>query len=286
MRSKPILMIGLAVIVGGFTLIIANSLLGGASSPNTTVRADDQVPQFTTIVAAAKNLKFGDELNKSNLQEIPWPQEAVPQGAFSTISSLLAEGQRTVLYSLAMNEAVLDSKVTGPSERATLSRLITPGKRAVTIAVDDTAGVAGFALPGDRVDVVLMRTLPGKTRVADVILQSVKILGVDQLADDKSDEARVVKTVTVEVDAAGAQELALAQEAGSLSLVLRGSGDVAEQTNRQVNSANLGQSIVSYLRKDGDDTGAASMADGGDGDLAIIVVESDEGSQSYSVPKR
>src|SRR6266700_2856802 len=111
-----------------------------------------------TIVAAAMPLGFGAAITRDNVTEIPWSAKAIPEGAFATRQDLLKDGRRVVLVALERNEPVLRSKVTGPGQRGSLSSLLEEGKRAVTVRVDDVRGVAGFILPNDRVDVVLIRT--------------------------------------------------------------------------------------------------------------------------------
>ena len=98
------------------------------------------------------------------------------------------------------------------------------GKRAVSIRVNDVSGVAGFLLPGDRVDVLLTRQLgTGGTKdlATDVILQNVVVLAIDQLTDEQREKPQVARTATVEVAPDEAQKLALAMQVGNLSLALR-----------------------------------------------------------------
>ena len=97
------------------------------------------------------------ELDRAQLIGNPWPQDSLPHGAFATVDALLAEGSRVVLSPMEANEPVLLAKLSGPNGRATLSNLLTPGMRAVTIKTDEIAGVGGFITPGDRVDIVLTR---------------------------------------------------------------------------------------------------------------------------------
>ena len=123
---------------------------------------------------------------------------------------MIAGGKRVVLASIEANEPVLASKITGPGQRATLSAVIGAGMRAVTIRVNDVEGVAGFVLPGDHVDVLLTRLPDKRSGDTDVVLQNVKVLAVDQLADDSSEKPAVVKAVTLEVDTVSAQKLSLA----------------------------------------------------------------------------
>jgi len=117
------------------------------------------------------------------------------------------------------------SKLSGKDGRAALSNKLSKGMRAVTIPVDDVSGVAGFITPGDRVDIVLIRS--GETMSADVILQNVKVVTVDQGADEASTGAKIANAVTVEVSSENARKLALAKATGKLSLTLRAAGDDA-----------------------------------------------------------
>jgi len=118
-------------------------------------------------------------------------------------------------------------KITGPGQRATLSAMLGEGMKAVTIRVNDVEGVAGFVLPGDRVDIVLTRSGEKNNAVNDVVIQDVRVLAVDQLADQRADKPSVVKAVTIEVDPTEGQKVALAATVGTLSLLLRKAGDAA-----------------------------------------------------------
>jgi len=134
---------------------------------------------------------------------------------------------------------VLASKITGPGQRATLSAMLSDGMKAVTIRVNDVEGVAGFVLPGERVDVVLTRTGEKNNAVNDVVLQNVRVLAVDQLADQRADKPAVVKAVTLEVDPTDGQKIALAATVGTLSLLLRKAGDVVSADTRRVTTRDL-----------------------------------------------
>jgi pilus assembly protein CpaB len=109
----------------------------------------------------------------------------------------------------------------------------------VTIRVNDVEGVAGFVLPGDRVDVVLTRQQDKTAAAADVVLQNVKVLAVDQLADERTDKPSVVKAVTLEVEVIAAQKLALASTVGTLSLALRKAGEATPTSTRRITLSDL-----------------------------------------------
>jgi pilus assembly protein CpaB len=159
-----------------------------------------------------------------------------------------AGGRRVVLTAIDPNEPVLSSKITGPGQRATLSATLQDGMRAVTIRVNDVEGVAGFVLPGDRVDVALTRQKDanGKERSStDIVLQNTRVLAIDQIADERNDKPAVVKAVTLEVDTAGAQKLSLAASVGTLSLMLRRAGESALEATRVITLSDLTAGDVS-----------------------------------------
>jgi pilus assembly protein CpaB len=215
-------MVVLAAVFGVIAVVLANVWLADQRS---AIAKPSEAPR-DTIVVAATALRFGETLTTEKLREIAWPSGAIPEGAFRTRADLLSgEGHRQVLTPLAPNEPILAARITGPGQRATLSAVLTEGMRAVSIRVNDVLGVAGFVLPGDRVDVLLTRNSRSgsgdEEAFVDVLLQSIKVLAIDQLADDEKNNPTVVKSVTLEVGTKDAQKLTLAAGVGQLSLALR-----------------------------------------------------------------
>jgi pilus assembly protein CpaB len=234
MRMTTITALGAALTLGALAVVLTRGLLQNAGGPK-TVRG--------TIVVAAQPLPFGTVLGPDNLVEMAWPADAVPEGAFATRTELLEGGRRVALAPLHKNEPILVSKVTGPNQRASLSTLIEDGMRAVSVRVDEVRGVAGFVLPNDRVDVVVTRGEGGSgsgPAFADVLLQNVRVLAVDQQAGDNRDKPTVARAVTLELAPAQAQKIILAQGVGRLSLVLRQPGEVRAAEVRRVTTADLG----------------------------------------------
>jgi pilus assembly protein CpaB len=240
-RTSTIVMIGFAVVFGLLAVFLANAWLNNRAAEQMRNLAAQQkaAPPAHTIVVASRPLKFGDVLTSFALREIAWPQDDLPKGAFGKIGQLTAT-KHVVLMPIAVNEPILAAQVTGPGERATLSAVLKPGMKAVTIRVNDVNGVAGFVLPGDHVDVLLTRPGDNKVSVNDVVIQDARVLAVDQLADDTTDKPTVVKAVTLEVNEGGGQKLALASVVGTLSLLLRKAGEVSENKTRQVTATDLG----------------------------------------------
>jgi pilus assembly protein CpaB len=240
-RTSTIVMIAFAVLFGLIAVFLANAWLNNqAAERMRSLEAQRKAaPAARTIVVASRPLRFGDVLSALSLREMPWPEGALPKGAFGKIGELTAS-KRVVLMPIDVNEAVLASKITGPGQRATLSAMLQGDMKAVTIRVNDVEGVAGFVLPGDRVDVVLTRQGDNKIQVNDVVIQNVRVLAIDQLADERTEKPSVVKAVTLEVDGTDGQKLALASAVGTLSLMLRKAGEAAEDNTRRVTLTDLG----------------------------------------------
>jgi pilus assembly protein CpaB len=198
-----------------------------------------------TVVVAAVPLKFGTPLSAEVLSEIAWPADAVPPDTFASKSAVISAGRRVVLAAIAKNEPIMASKISAPGQGASLSLIIEEGKTAVTIRVDDVLGVAGFVQPDDRVDVLLTRSeragsgAPGAASTyTDVLLQNVRVLAIDQLAD-RNIQAKPVKAVTVEVGPEEAQKLVLAASVGQLSLALRRAGSLKTSEARRIGLEDL-----------------------------------------------
>lgn len=241
MRSSTLIMIAVAAVFGLLAVFVAQSWLNSQAEARLKSLEANQPKAVAaqTLVVASKQLRFGNELTPSVLREVPWPADALPQGAFKTIQEALSGGKRVVLTGIEANEPVLESKITGHGQRATLSATISEGHKAVTIRVNDVDGVAGFVLPGDRVDVMLSRQLEKGTAINDVVLKNIKVLAVDQLADERSEKPSVAKAVTLEVELTDAQKLALASQVGTLALALRKAGDSGATASRPITLADL-----------------------------------------------
>jgi pilus assembly protein CpaB len=241
LRASTIVMIAFAVVFGLLAVFIAQVWLNNqATMQAKNFEANKKQVAMQTVVVAKQPLRFGSELTASMLEEVPWPVKSTPAGAFTKISDILHGGRRVVLTAIEPNEPVLSLKITGPGQRATLSALVKPGMKAVTIRVNDVEGVGGFVLPGDRVDVVLTRQIDKGSATTEVVLQNTRVLAVDQIADERAAKAAVAKSVTLEVNTIEAQKVWLASSVGNLSLLLRKAGDTAEMKTRKITLNDLG----------------------------------------------
>ncbi len=222
-----------------------------------------------TIVIARTAVPPGSPLTRDNLREVPWRAAEPLDGSFAHIDDLVREGRRLTLTSLRRNEPVLASRITAPNQRATLSTQLDDGMRAVAVRVDEVRGVAGFVLPGDRVDIILTRgenATGGDQAFADMLLQNAKVLAVDQIATEGQDKPTVARAVTLELTLAQAQKVVLAQGIGRLSLILRQSGESGNDVAKRVSVSDLGPDAsadrdrVAELKKQIDDMKRADDA--------------------------
>ena len=265
MRAAPMITLLLALLLGGLAAFSASNWLDRKATSEPVVT--------NTVVIAKKALDFGAQLTADDLAEIPWGASAIPPGTFAKKEDLLKDGRRAVLRPFVQNEPIFDWKITGPGQRASLSALIENGLRAVTVRVDDVRGVAGFILPGERIDIVLVQGSREES-ASDVILQNVRVLAVDQLADEKQEAPRLARNVTVEVNTEQAQKLILASEVGRLSMILRQAGNSTAEYNRRVTTADL--NVIEVPKTD--DSSAPSH-------VANIGVVRDAKRNVYSVNK-
>jgi pilus assembly protein CpaB len=185
------------------------------------------VMELGGVVVADKDLAYGAPVAREALKIMPWPKASIAKDTFTDLDEIYKDAKdpkdRVALAMIAQNEPVTRAKISGFGGKPTLSHQVENGMRAISIRVDDVVGVAGFVLPGDRVDVLLTRRMAtgADNLQTQVLLQNIKIIGIDQLADQATDKPIVARTATVEVTPDQGQKLILAQQAGSLSLSLR-----------------------------------------------------------------
>jgi pilus assembly protein CpaB len=205
-----------------------------------------QAQQLAAIVVSGADFTTGAPIRPEMLKVAQWPVGSVPDGAFTNVNDIYRGStvpeDRVALKVLKSGEPILRTNISGFGGRATLSREVARGMRAVSISINDVSGVAGFILPGDHVDVMLTRQIVNggpEPLATDVILQNITVLGIDQLTDQERDKPQVARTVTVEVTTEQAQKLALAQQAGTLGLALRNAETLDQQPASRVKIPDL-----------------------------------------------
>lgn len=233
-RTSNLVILVVALLMGALAAYLAHDWMRTHST------AAEAAPT-AMIVVAKDRLAFGALITEANVREISWPADSAPQGAFPSVADLTKDGRRIVLSPFVRDEPIVASKVSAPNERASLSTVIEPGKRAITVAVDDVRGVAGFVFPGDFVDVALTRTgaSDGPANYSEVILQHVKVLAIDQVASERQERPTVAKAVTVEVTPDEALKILLATNIGKLSLILRQPAETANALGTRVTDQDL-----------------------------------------------
>ena len=237
MRNKSNLVLLLvAIVMGAIAAFMARSFIQGQSqSANQTSR---------TIVVASTSIDVGVVLSESHVAEIQWHSASLPEGAFTSKAEFFQNGaRRFALIPMARNEPVLRTKVAESGSGGLLSAMLDKNMRAVTVRVDDVSGVAGFILPGSRVDVALIRTEntgSGPTTSSNIFLQNVRVLATDQVTGVTVEKANLVaRAVTLEVTTDDAQKILIAEKVGKLSLILRQTGSTAAETNRRITDREL-----------------------------------------------
>ena len=214
--------LGVAVLLGLIAVYLANIFLSANQQ-----QANEAQQGTVKVAVAAVPLEYGVEVTPEKVRFVDFPASSVPAGSFQNVQQLLPAGQRRVaLRTMVISEPILTSKISGPGQGASLAALLPDGMRAASVQVDSVSGVSGFIQPNDTVDVLITRTLQGSAgrQVTDVLLQAVRVIAIDQDAKGADGQPVLAKTSTLEVNPIDAQKLALAQNVGRLSLVLRKPG--------------------------------------------------------------
>ncbi|MFV0671677.1 Flp pilus assembly protein CpaB [Variovorax sp. tm] len=179
------------------------------------------------VVVAAVDIELGSRVNPQMLTTVDWPSGSVPSGSFSDIKAL---EDRVVKVGVLRGEAIMEGKLAPVGTQGGLSAVIATGKRAMTVRVNDVVGVAGFALPGNYVD-VMVNAQQEKGRgeealqISKTVLEKVLVLAVAQEANRDDTKPKVVSAVTLELSLEDSEKLDLARSVGTLSLVLRNQMD-------------------------------------------------------------
>ena len=211
-NSRAILIIGVALLLALGAVVLAAKWMG------------EQGPAGTRVVVAAADIGQGARILPASLQLADWPAGVLPPGAITDIK--LLEG-RIARGDIARGEPVLESKLAPAGTLGGLSAVVGSGKRAMTVRVNDVVGVAGFALPGNYVD-ILVNLAPSNSDLAQnagsiskIVLERILVLAVAQESAVDDSKPRVVNAVTLELTPNEVEKLDLARSIGSLSLVLR-----------------------------------------------------------------
>jgi pilus assembly protein CpaB len=170
------------------------------------------------VVTAAMDIPFGTKVEARHLATIEMLRGTEPSGSFHEIKEVEGKVARAALLS---GEILLSGRFADEGSGSTLAAVVAKNMRAVSVRVDDVVGVAGFLLPGNRVDVLGSRDIRSGEAVTETILENVRVLAVDQTAATEKNEPVVVRAVTLEVTPQQAEVLVKWKEQGSVQLTLR-----------------------------------------------------------------
>lgn len=210
----------MALVFGIMATIMAMGWLRGQSAKQQQVAV-----KMAPVVVAARDIGAALALTPETLTVQQWPLANRPKGGFGSVGELK---DRVAGSSFGVGEPILETKLAPRGVAPGLTALVAPNKRAMTVKVDEAAGVAGFLSPDNRVDVLITvnRGDYGKDPISRIVLQDLRILGIGQRIESKPGEKpQVVPTVTLEVTPEEGERLALAAQEGHLALVLRGQKD-------------------------------------------------------------
>ncbi|MFN3609468.1 MAG: Flp pilus assembly protein CpaB [Hyphomonas sp.] len=231
MKALPLISLGLSLALGAGAIFFGREFMAGSGTQANAAVAAAPAIAMTQIAVASATIEAGKRIDPAMVEMRDWPQSAVPPGAMRAISDL---GEKAYARGLVVaGEPLLADKIDTTGSVLTLAANIQPGMRAVSVVVANDTGVAGFVLPGDRVDVNEFleekdgRAAPEDARrsanvFAHPVLKGIKVLAVDQIFEEGLEGARPSNTVTLEVTPEDALLLGAASRRAALGLSLIG----------------------------------------------------------------
>ncbi len=230
MRIGSIIIFAVAFLLAGIAALFVRAALLGNGSKATQ-----------TAVVAAYDLKAGEKLMPEMVREVQFPSEFLPKGVYTSSDQIFAGGaERMLSAAISQNEPILAQRLLDSSD--SMVGRMNPGMHGVTIKVNDTSSVGGFAQPGDLVDVLLTQTEHGEANSSHrpytkTLIKNIRVLAADQQTQRRTD-ALPPKTVTLEVTEDDAKKLTLAGAIGQLALTLN-RGDSGVDAGRVVDARDL-----------------------------------------------
>ncbi len=196
---------------------------------------------LNSVAVAKVAIPIGSKIIAEQIMVVQFPKESTPDGAFDSPEKLAG---RVAVVNIAAREPITELRLAAEGTAAGLAAIIPEGYRAMTVKVDDAAGISGFIQPGTLVDVVVVIDPEGITRqnpISKIVLQNIKVLASGQNIDKPKDEreATSVKAVTLQVTPEQAEKLALAASEGKLQLVMRSQIDQGDEQTKGVDKRNL-----------------------------------------------
>ncbi|WP_448660233.1 Flp pilus assembly protein CpaB [Sphingomonas sp. CJ99] len=247
MDGRKILLLVGALIVAALTAFMARSLIMGSAAPQAGANSGQPAPVTgPKVLVATRALPVGTILDPAAMKFQPWPAELV-EGAYFVAGpeTDVTKLQGTVVrFAIPAGQPITQGGLVKPGDRGFLAAALGPGMRAVTVPVSAQSAVAGFVFPGDRVDLILTQSVAGggdgpPLKASETVLRNLRVLATDQRTDKQTDEngntvVSTYSTVTVESTPKIAEQIAVAQTLGSLSLSLRSIADNAGELEEAI----------------------------------------------------
>ena len=229
-----------------FFIVLVGALIFGVLAAVSVSRylssAQDYTKNLNKVAVAKVAIPLGSKIIAEQIMVVQFPKESTPDGAFDSPEKLAG---RVAVMNIAAKEPITESRLAPEGTAAGLSAVIPEGYRAMTVKVDDAAGISGFIMPGALVDVVVVidpREGSGmQDPISKIVLQNIKVLANGQNIDkpENEREATSVKAVTLQVTPEQAEKLALAAREGKLQLIMRNQIDQGDEQTPGVNKRNL-----------------------------------------------
>jgi pilus assembly protein CpaB len=250
MDSRKIVLLVGALFVAAITAFFARTLIAGSATPQANAAVAAPVVDGPEVLVATRALPVGTILDPTALKYQPWPKELVDGAYFlkqqTDMKSLLGT---VVRNAITAGQPVTQGALVKPGDRGFLAAALGPGMRAVTVPVSAQTSVAGFVFPGDRIDLLLTQTVAGggdgpPLKASETVMRNLRVLATDQrTSDDKDEKGNTVvhtfSTVTVEATPKIAEQIAVAQTLGSLSLSLRSIADNSSELEQAIASGDI-----------------------------------------------
>jgi pilus assembly protein CpaB len=209
---RTTLLLGFSIVLSAAAAFVANTWIQKELNQEASIK-----DSMETVIIASVKIPYGLEIDETHVKTKTVPKGTSPSGAFTEMESVVGTVSRTEIYP---GEVIIKDRVVAHGGGSTLAAMISPNKRAITVRVNDVVGVAGFLLPGNRVDIISTRK-KGKKIVSNTILRNIKVLAVDQTAATDKNEPIVVRSVTMEMSSSETEDVTAATKQGSLQLTLR-----------------------------------------------------------------
>lgn len=217
-NTRALIMIAVALVLALSAVVVAAQWINAQSPANSN-----------KVAVALLDISMGARVTPELVHMVDWPASAMPPGAIVDLKSL--DG-RITRNNIQRGEAILENKLAPAGTTGGLSAVVSPGKRAMTVRVNDVVGVAGFALPGNFVDILVntqeeqrtdthMDTARREQAISKIVLERILVLAIAQESNRDDTKPKVVNAVTLELTPEQVEQLDLARSVGTLSLVLR-----------------------------------------------------------------